>query len=182
MKPTATHAARAEGFPDLAEGTAHRHIPPKHFPPRKNQGTTEPELPPALMLLMLGEEPIPFKPCFVSIGGSVTAALLLSVIVIKEQRENELRQQGRTRLAGGKLGSIDNSEIWFAVSEKKWLEETCMTHTEFQTAKRLLLQRNILLERLKGMPAIKEYHLNNEIFLQAMENLAAKKYAHVNFN
>ncbi len=85
-------------------------------------------------ILSLLDSPIAFHRIFVSVTGSVTAALFLSQTVYWSKR---------TR----------NGEGWFYKSRDEWTEETGLSRFEQEHARKTLKKLGILEEKREGLPA-----------------------------
>jgi hypothetical protein len=182
-------------FPELSDEAVRFHIPPKNFPPREVYAPTgaqlaaeaaarkagQPVFTPAFLTQMFGEPPIPLQRCFVTICSSLTAAVLLSVAVSKVQDIQSDLKQRRRKTTDGSIPPVDPAKIWFAFKSAEWLKETMLSRAEYQSAKKRLLDLDLLHERLEGVPATKEYHVNIGWLTQLMEDQANKKYAHRDF-
>lgn len=94
--------------------------------------------------------PIAFHRCFVTLTGSVTAALMLS---------QALYWQRRTQHAGG---------WWFKIRDE-WTSETGMSRREQETARRRLRQLGLLHEELRGIPAQLWYRVDEARLLELLE-------------
>ena len=100
-----------------------------------NQRTTLPPGVTAQLLLDVFDLPITFHRCLVPITGSVTAALMLSeAIWISEQLHPEAKG-------------------WFCRSQEEWTEETALSHSEQETARRALRDAGFIEELHAGSPA-----------------------------
>lgn len=91
--------------------------------------------------LDLLDRPIAFHRIFVTITGSVNAALMLSQAIYWSKRTND-------------------PEGWFYKTQKDWQEETGISRHELGTARKLLAA--VLEEKLAGMPATVHYRVSAE--------------------
>jgi hypothetical protein len=89
------------------------------------------------------DRPIAFHRCFVTITGSVTAALMLSQAVYWSKRSKD-------------------PEGWFYKTAEEWMEETGMTRSEQEDSRRRLIAYGFVSEVRKGMPAKLHYKVNAE--------------------
>jgi hypothetical protein len=87
---------------------------------------------------------IAFHREFVTVTGNVTSALLLSQICYWSKR---------TTKPGG----------WFYKSSSDWMAETGLTRHELISARRRLVDRNIVSEMRRGIPATVNFRLNADI-------------------
>jgi hypothetical protein len=100
-------------------------------------------------LRRLLDRPIAFHRVFVTITGSVTAALFLSQAFYWTPRTN-------------------NPDGWFYKTGMEWEEETGMGRREQETARKLLKKLNLLEERLWGIPARLHYRINKSALAEAL--------------
>jgi hypothetical protein len=89
------------------------------------------------------DRPIAFHRCFVTITGSITAALMLSQAVYWSKRSKD-------------------PEGWFYKTAEEWMEETGMTRSEQEDSRRRLIAYGFVSEVRKGMPAKLHYRVNAE--------------------
>ena len=104
----------------------------------------------------LFDRPIAFHRCFVTITGSVTAALMLSQAFYWSKR---------TSLPDG----------WFYKSQAEWHEETGLTRREQETARKVLRNLGIFSEKLIGIPATLHYKINQDVLSDLLKNLPEKE-------
>ncbi|HKQ74618.1 MAG TPA: HNH endonuclease signature motif containing protein [Blastocatellia bacterium] len=98
------------------------------------------------------DRPIAFHRCFVTITGSVNAALMLSQALYWSKRSKD-------------------PEGWFYKTTEDWTEETGMTRAEQEDSRRRLIAYGFISEVRKGMPARLHYKINSEaINLALTEN------------
>lgn len=96
----------------------------------------------AFMLNLL-DRPIAYHRCFVAITGSVTAAVMLSQAVYWSRRTND-------------------ADGWFYKTQSEWEEETGLTRSEQETARKKLYACGFWEEKRKGIPAQLFFRLNEE--------------------
>jgi hypothetical protein len=96
------------------------------------------------------DRPIAFHRCFVTITGSVTAALMLSQAVYWSKRSKD-------------------PEGWFYKTAEEWTEETGMVRSEIENARKRLKIAGFITEKLKGAPAKLFYRVNAEAVQQALQ-------------
>jgi hypothetical protein len=94
------------------------------------------------------DRPIAFHRCFVTLTGSVQAALMLSQAVYWSRR---------TRRDG-----------WFYKSRKEWQEETGLTRHEQDTARIALKKTGFWQEELRGVPATMHFRVAVEKLLSSL--------------
>lgn len=111
---------------------AHRVSPQGHESNLLDELASNPQLLQAVL-----SPPIAFNPMFVDIAGSVTAGLLLSVLVDWPQ-----------------------SEDWCASDMDKVLAQTRMSSGELRGARQRLREANLLHERRVGFPAVHQFKLD----------------------
>ncbi|WP_332421220.1 hypothetical protein [Vibrio metschnikovii] len=87
------------------------------------------------------DRPIAFHRAFVKLGIGVTGALLLSQSLYWSKRTS-------------------NADSWFYKSSEEWKDETGMTRTEIETARRKLRNLGILEEKKVGVPCRLHYRIN----------------------
>jgi hypothetical protein len=106
----------------------------------------------SLSLENLLDRPIAFHRCFVTLTGSVPAALMLSQAIYWSRR---------TRKDG-----------WFYKSQKDWEEETGLTRREQDTARRSLKATGFWEEDLRGVPATRYFRVAVEKLLSSLAESA----------
>jgi hypothetical protein len=84
---------------------------------------------------------IAFRRVFVTITGSVTAALMLSQLWY-------WKDKGR------------NLDGWIYKTQKEWLEEIGLTRSEQETARRILREKGFIEEKKMGVPCKLHYRVN----------------------
>ena len=94
-----------------------------------------------VVLEILGQAPIVFHRIFVDIMGSVTAALWLSYALYA-------------------LAKHPERESWFWHTARDWLESTGLSRREQESARRVLVGRNLVLQQRAGMPARLHFKVN----------------------
>jgi len=97
--------------------------------------------------------PVAYHPVFAEITGYITAALMLSQAWYWTPR-------------------TDDADGWFYKTRQEWTEETGMSRTEQETARKRLVELNLLEEELRGMPAKMHFRVNTENVVKLLaENL-----------
>ncbi len=104
-------------------------------------------------LLKLLDRPIAFHRCFVTLTGSVTAALMLSQALYWQQRAK-------------------SDDGWWFKTRDDWTEETGMARREQEGARKKLRNLGILQEDLRGVPATLWYKVDETRLLEAITNLS----------
>lgn len=104
-------------------------------------------------LLKLLDRPIAFHRCFVTLTGSVTAALMLSQAFYWQQRAK-------------------SDDGWWFKTRDDWTEETGMARREQEGARKRLRNLGILQEDLRGVPATLWYKVDETRLLEAIINLS----------
>jgi len=92
------------------------------------------------------DRPIAFHRSFVTLTGSVNAALILSQAIYWQTRVSE------------------KNNGWWYKSRAQWRDETGLSRREQETARKRLRNRGILLEERRGMPARIWYRVNRAQF------------------
>ena len=100
-------------------------------------------------LLQLLDRPIAFHRCFVTLTGSVTAALMLSQAVYWQKRTK-------------------NPEGWWYKSHEEWTEETGLKRRELEAARIKLRALEVLEEKRTGSPAKLWYRIDLNVLEQAL--------------
>ncbi|MBC8949344.1 hypothetical protein [Xenorhabdus sp. TS4] len=100
------------------------------------------------------DRPIAFHRPFVTITKSVTAALMLSQAVYWAKR-------GKTHSDG---------DEWFYKTQAEWEEETGLSRTEQETARKKLRQLGILKEKKAGLPAKIFFSVDFDVLYQILED------------
>jgi len=101
----------------------------------ERKSTSTETLPPELLLEVFAE-PIMFHRCYVTLTGSVTAALVLSYAsYATEEITDEYVGEG-----------------WFMKTVAQWQRDTGLTRTELETARRKLKAQGLWEERRHGPP------------------------------
>jgi hypothetical protein len=104
---------------------------------------------PPMSLESLLDRPIAFHRCFVTLTGSVPAALMLSQAIYWSRR---------TRRKDG----------WFYKSQKEWEDETGLTRREQDSARRSLKTTGFWEEDLRRVPATMHFRVNVEKLLSSL--------------
>jgi hypothetical protein len=87
--------------------------------------------------------PIAFHPPLAEISGSVTAGILLSQMVYWSTRTK-------------------NKDGWFYKTREDWKQETALTRREQETARKMLKERGLIEEALRGVPATLHFRVLDE--------------------
>lgn len=95
------------------------------------------------------DRPIAYNPAFKRLTQSTVASILLSQCWYWSKRHKE-------------------DDGWFFKSGKEWEEETGLTRTEQETARRICRDLGLLEEKRKGMPATMHYRVNRENIYRAL--------------
>jgi hypothetical protein len=111
------------------------------------------------VLRELSDHTIAFQPAYARLTGSIVAGLFLSQAMYWTSRVPEGR--------GG----------WFYKSQAEWQEETCLTRTEQETARKKLIALGILEEKRAGQPARLWYRVKSPklAMLLAGQNAASSQ-------
>ena len=104
-------------------------------------------------LLQLLDRPIAFHRCFVTLTGSVTAALMLSQAYYWQQRAK-------------------SDDGWWFKTRDDWTEETGMGRREQEGARKTLRNLDLLQEDLRGVPATLWYKIDETKLLEAIASLS----------
>jgi len=140
----------------------------KRLVPRANEGrVTHDEavnstITPAL-LLDIFDEPIVFQRDYVGLTGSAVAALFLSYAVYTTERLSA------------------EAEGWFKKSGEEWKTETGLTRFEQQTARRILRELDILIERKYGLPAELYFKIRIDRVLELLSAQADARWGQIQF-
>lgn len=113
------------------------------------------------MLLDIFDEPIVFQRAYASLTGSAVAALFLSYAVYTTERLPH-EEEGLFRKTG-----------------EEWRAETGLTRFEQQTARRILRELDILIERRAGVPAELWFKIRVDRLLEQMSLQADARWGHV---
>jgi len=113
------------------------------------------------MLLDIFDEPIVFQRAYASLTGSAVAALFLSYAVYTTERLPH------------------EEEGWFRKTGEEWRAETGLTRFEQQTARRILRELDILIERRAGVPAELWFKIRVDRLLEQMSLQADARWGHV---
>lgn len=103
------------------------------------------------MLEQLGAKPIAFHSSFAKIAGSVTAGVMLSQIFFWSLHPTAKQNRG-----------------WFFKTASHWWEETGLSRSEQETARKRLTSLGIVEEHLHGVPARMHFRLKWEILVEAL--------------
>src|SRR5262249_45025453 len=102
------------------------------------------------------DRPIAFHRCFVTVAGSVSAALMLSQAIYWCQRTG--RGSG-----------------WFYKSHLQWEDETGLTRHQQVTARKLLRASGVWFEERRGIPARLWFDVDLDALISKLENLDVKQ-------
>lgn len=103
------------------------------------------------LILGMLDRPVAFHRIFVDLTGSVTAALFLS---------QALYWSGK--------GAGDDE---FYKTMEEWQDETGLSRSEQESARRILRQKGVLEEQKKGIPAKVYYRINFDVFMESLEKV-----------
>ncbi|MBN8781406.1 hypothetical protein [Thiobacillus sp.] len=140
----------------------------KRIVPRGNEGMAARDeavnstITPAL-LLDIFDEPIVFQRAYVGLTGSAVAALFLSYAVYTTERLPA------------------EAEGWFKKSGEEWKNETGLTRFEQQTARRILRELDILIERRYGLPAELYFKVRVDRVLELLSDQANARWGQIQF-
>jgi len=140
----------------------------KRIVPRGNEGMAARDeavnstITPAL-LLDIFDEPIVFQRAYVGLTGSAVAALFLSYAVYTTERLSA------------------EAEGWFKKSGEEWKTETGLTRFEQQTARRILRELDILIERKYGLPAELYFKIRIDRVLELLSAQADARWGQIQF-
>jgi hypothetical protein len=113
------------------------------------------------MLLDIFDEPIVFQRAYVSLTGSAVAALFLSYAIYTTDRLPK------------------DAEGWFRKTGDEWKAETGLTRFEQQTARRILRELDVLIERRAGLPAELWFKIRIDRILELLSDQAEAKWGQV---
>lgn len=102
------------------------------------------------------DRPIAFNRAFVHLGAGINGALMLSQAVYWSRRTKE---------PGG----------WFYKTREDWEDETGMTRTEQETARRNLRQIGVFEEQKRGVPCKVHYRVNFEELKRNLLNVSLQE-------
>lgn len=97
------------------------------------------------------DRPIAFHRCFVTLTGSVNAALMLSQAVYWQKRNKD----------GG----------WWFQTQGKWEDETGLSRREQDTARRDLRKSPFWNEELRGLPGKMHYSVDLEMLMDSLQQI-----------
>ena len=103
-------------------------------------------------LLEIIDRPISYHKCFAQITGSVAAGVMLSQLIYWSKRTSD-------------------PEKWFYKTQKEWQEETGLTRTEQENARKKLRNLGILEEKKEGVPCLLYFRFNVRIFRACLDIL-----------
>ena len=115
------------------------------------------------LLLDIFDEPIVFQRAYVGLTGSAVAALFLSYAVYTTERQPP------------------EAEGWFKKSGEEWKTETGLTRFEQQTARRILRELDILIERKYGLPAELYFKVRVDRLMELLSDQADARWGHIQF-
>ncbi|HBU29621.1 MAG: hypothetical protein U0932_00985 [Thiobacillus sp.] len=113
------------------------------------------------MLLDIFDEPIVFQRAYVGLTGSAVAALFLSYAIYTTERLPK------------------DAEGWFRKTGDQWKAETGLTRFEQQTARRILRELDVLIERRAGLPAELWFKIRVDRILELLSDQAEAKWGQV---
>lgn len=96
-----------------------------------------------MTVIELLDRPVAYQRCFVRLGIGVTGALMLSQAVYWSKR-------------------TDDKQGWFYKSQEEWEEETGLSRTEQETARKRLIKAGVMEEDRRGLPARLFYRVRTE--------------------
>lgn len=102
-----------------------------------------------LAKLALFDRPIAFHRSFITLGVGVAGALMLSQAVYWSKRTS-------------------NPEGWFYKSREEWEEETGLTRTEQERARKSLCSAGVMVEKRQGVPARLYYRVDQDQLLRTL--------------
>lgn len=117
----------------------------------------EKKIAPALVLEAFSDV-IVFQRIFVSMTGSVTAALMLSHAI-------ELSSRTDAQALG-----------WFELSQEQWLEQTGLSRFEQSTARKVLRENGFIHEERRGVPSRLMYWVNADRVWAVANKLSQDKH------
>jgi hypothetical protein len=97
------------------------------------------------------DRPIAFHRCFAALAGSALAGLMLSQAVYWSKRTRD-------------------NDGWFWKTQQEWHDETFMTRSEQETARKKLRDNGLIEEELRGLPARTHYRVCLDVIKQALLN------------
>lgn len=109
-----------------------------------------------LLLEVFGEEPICIHRCLLRLTGSITAALMLT----------------RAVFVTLDLPADSESDGWFRQSQDEWQSEIGLSRFEQESARKLLRDMGILMERRVGMPAKLQFKICAQTLAQLLGDQA----------
>lgn len=101
------------------------------------------------------DRPIAFHRCFVTLTGSVNAALMLSQAIYWQKRNQD--------------------EAWWFQSREKWEDETGLSRDEQETARKKLRKLSFWKEDLRGVPAKLYYHVDLDSLMDQLNSLPTSR-------
>ncbi len=106
--------------------------------------------------------PVAFHPMLARLCGSVTAGLMLSQALYWTDVQERTKPE-----AGG----------WFYKKQNEWTDETCLTRTEQQTARKKLIELGFLEEERRDLPAKMYFRVILERVCEAIESYGDRRTA-----
>ena len=103
-------------------------------------------------LMKILDRPIAFQRCFVTISGSVTAAVMLSQAVYWTQR------------------TAKDSGGWFYKTQQEWEMETGLSRSEQETARKKLKAIGVIEEKKEGIPCKLFFRVNSKALYSSLLN------------
>lgn len=115
------------------------------------------------LLLDIFDEPIVFQRAYVGLTGSAVAALFLSYAVYTSERLPA------------------EAEGWFKKTGEEWKAETGLTRFEQQTARKILRDLGVLIERKYGLPAELYFKVRVDHVLELLSAQADARWGQIQF-
>ena len=109
-----------------------------------------------IFLTLLGDRPVAYHPMIAHVLGDVKQALFICQLFYWHDK--------------GKL-----SDGWIWKTQDDWTEETGLSRYEQQTARKHLVEKGVLQEKLKGIPATLHYRLDLDRLFELVENWYTEK-------
>ena len=105
---------------------------------------------------LLGDRPVAYHPMIAHVLGSVKEALFVSQLLYWHDK-----------------GKLPDGWIW--KTREEWTEETGLSRREIEGARKRLVAKGVLEEKLKGIPATLHYRLNLDRLYELTEEWTACK-------
>ncbi len=107
---------------------------------------------------ILFDRPIAFYRVFVTVSGSVNAALMLSQAIYWSRRTS-------------------HADKWFYKNREEWEDETGLSRSEQETARRKLVELGVLFEKRQGMPAQLWFRVDLHALSEILKKVAPRLQA-----